>query len=363
VSNDELEQTVAAPEMVSAAPTVLVPPVPAPPVPPVHAPKPGAIRRWWRRFWRTEAMREAALPMAPQRAEFLRRARLAVEVARRVRESSEPFEGSPDPVLCHLYGHAIRCELRGLAAPRELAVQQTSADPAVHWGVIEESVLLKAVGDPEALSSVKQLVETLSLDELEGLPAAHSARLANASRTLATALLAELEIDRRITEALWLQRLLRLGLAVFLAVLAVFGVVQLKDLRERRRDVGAGKPWRASSTYYSGGCKSPAQQCEESPDYFVHTQDERNPWLEFDLGSPQRISAVRVNNRKDCCSERSTPMVVEVSTDEHTWRAVARRDAVFSSWLAQFPATNARWVRLRLDKKAPLHLTGVRILR
>ena len=108
---------------------------------------------------------------------------------------------------------------------------------------------------------------------------------------------------------------------------------------------------------------SPAQQCEESPDYFMHTQDEHDPWLEFDLGSAQRVSAVRVDNRTDCCSERTAPLVVEVSTDHQKWRAVARRDAVFSSWLGTFSPTDARWVRLRLDKQAPLHLTGVRILR
>jgi F5/8 type C domain-containing protein len=153
-----------------------------------------------------------------------------------------------------------------------------------------------------------------------------------------------------------------LGLLLAVAVLAVAGIAWGREARERARDVAVNKPWRTSSVY-AAVCVSPKQDCADGSDYFFHTQDEQSPWIEFDLGSSQRIRGVRVINRKDCCGERAVPLVVEVSTDQSRWKTVARRDAVFSSWLAEFAPVDARWVRLRLEKRAPLHLAQVRILR
>jgi hypothetical protein len=308
-------------------------------------------------------MREAAQPLPAPAAEFLRRAQVAAEVARRAVVTPEPFEGDAQPILCHLYLHSVRCALRGITARERGSAPHSGAEQASPWETLGAPFLLRALGDPQTVENVKAAVDTLTLEQLTELAPADGGRLASASKTLALALIAELEVGKRIAEALWLQRLLRVGMLLVLAGLAVVGVLQFREASERRRDVAAGKPWHASSAYSVGGCKSPAQKCDESPDYFFHTQDERNPWIEFDLGGVQRISAVRVDNRKDCCSERSAPMVVEVSSDEHAWRPVARRDTVFNSWLATFAPTGARWVRLRLDKQAPLHLTGVRILR
>ena len=61
-------------------------------------------------------MRRATSPVDATRAESLRRARNTVEVARRAVQSAEPFEGSVDPILCHLYVHSIRWALQGLAS-------------------------------------------------------------------------------------------------------------------------------------------------------------------------------------------------------------------------------------------------------
>lgn len=98
-------------------------------------------------------------------------------------------------------------------------------------------------------------------------------------------------------------------------------------------------------------------------EFFVHTQEEQSPWIEFDLGAEQKISAVRIDNRMDCCMDRAAPIVVEASSDQHHWQTAARRDSSFTSWLATFAPMNARWVRLRLEKRTSLHLRRVRILR
>ncbi len=303
--------------------------------------------------------------MAPERAELLRRARVAVDVARRALQSSEPFSGAIDPVVCELYRQSIHWSRRALDLPAMSAAEEPlTGDPhATSWAVVDAVLRQKAASDPEMRTQLKHAVDRFTFEDFANLEAAECARSASALRAVALALIAELDISKRVVEALWLQRALRVAFVAALLTVLVVVIAQLRDSAERRHDVAAGRPWRASSAYLVAGCQSPKQQCDDSPDYFFHTQEEANPWVEFDLGSPQRISAVRVDNRKDCCMERAAPMVVEVSNDERSWKTVARRDAVFTSWLGNFSPTNARWVRLRLEKRAPLHLLGVRVLR
>jgi hypothetical protein len=131
---------------------------------------------------------------------------------------------------------------------------------------------------------------------------------------------------------------------------------------EVRRDLAVGKPWRASSKYgFGGGCQSPEQTCPENVGYFFHTEEERSPWIEFDLGAARSFSVVRVEDRIDFISDRAVPLVIEVSENHRTWRAVARKETEFVTWRASFATVHARWVRLRADKKTWLHLYRVRI--
>jgi hypothetical protein len=60
---------------------------------------------------------------------------------------------------------------------------------------------------------------------------------------------------------------------------------------------------------------------------------------------------------------RATPLVIEVSKDRQTWKAVARRDEAFELWSASFAATTTRWVRERAARRTFLHLREVRIHR
>ncbi len=94
---------------------------------------------------------------------------------------------------------------------------------------------------------------------------------------------------------------------------------------------------------------------------FFHTATENGPWIEFDLSRPQRVGAVEVWNRSDCCMERAAPLVVETSMDDAHWREVARRHYSFSYWRVSFSSVEARYVRLRVDKKSQLHLESVAI--
>ena len=91
------------------------------------------------------------------------------------------------------------------------------------------------------------------------------------------------------------------------------------------------------------------------------SETENNPWVEIDLGAPTRVHRIEVINRGDCCADRATPMVVEVSTDRASWTQVARRDEDFGSWKTNFPGHIARYVRLRVLKRSVLHLQAIAV--
>jgi hypothetical protein len=162
---------------------------------------------------------------------------------------------------------------------------------------------------------------------------------------------------------LLLQRFVRIGAVLALLGLVFAGIKYATNSAEERRDLAVNKPWRTSSVYGSSGCTSPAQQCSESPDFFFHTRDESNSWLEIDLGARTAFSEVRVINRRDCCFERAVPLIIEVSDTQENFHEIARRTSSFSSWLATFTPTKARYVRLRGPSRNSLHLARVRVLR
>jgi hypothetical protein len=321
------------------------------------------LGRVWQWFWRSD-LRRLAQPLGTTQAELLRRARLAAEVARRIGNSPEPLDGSAEPIQCDLHRQSIYWSLRALnpsqnLEPSALGSELAGASP---FSGVEPSLLLKAAGNPDALRQVERALSGLTFQDFAVLPPAERANLLAALRGVGAALSAELAASERIVQALWLQRLLRLGLLFVLLAVGVALVAKVRDNAELGRDLAVGKAWRTSS--FNGGCHTPEQDCPETPDYFFHSQQEAEPWVEFDLGSKARFSAVRVDNRKDCCTERASPLVVEVSNDQQTWKTVARHEGVFGTWLAEFAATEARWVRLRVaNKQAILHLAHVRILR
>jgi hypothetical protein len=94
---------------------------------------------------------------------------------------------------------------------------------------------------------------------------------------------------------------------------------------------------------------------------FFHTTEEDKPWVEIDLGAPQKFSRVEVVNREDCCPERAVPLVIEVSDDQKNWRDVARRTEVFREWETTFNQVSARYVRARVDRRSVLHLVRLTV--
>ena len=167
-------------------------------------------------------------------------------------------------------------------------------------------------------------------------------------------------------QRVWLlraQRLTRLCI-VLVALRALVGSFVLgADWLEQRNELARDKAWHTSSTG-ANACNSPAQFCDDSPDFFFHTAEERNPWIEIDLGAPTTFSAVRIINRRDCCRERATPLIIESSDDQKSWKELSRHEGSFSSFKARFPSVKARYLRVRIPppKLTNLHLAAIRVL-
>lgn len=310
-----------------------------------------AKRNWVRRlgewFWRGAAMAQArgARASVPSRAKELeRRARLAAELGRRALEPTEPLGPGAQGLAAELYRQSAHWALQALGAepPREL--------------------LLHAAGGSEALATIRRAVSGGSFVDVFELPVRDQAELALTLRRFTQCLLDELDLPARAIDALWLHRAIALGAVLASFAVALGAALWLGHWNELRSDLAAGSPWRASSSFGEMQCLSPDQRCENSPHFFVHTKKEKDPWVEIDLGAPRKFSAVRVNNRKDCCFDRAVPLVIEVSQDQKEWRQVARRKDAFTSFRADFAPVEARWVRLRVAKQSMLHVASVRVL-
>lgn len=328
-----------------------------PPAAPVAAasPKRGGFIEW---FWRGRALREARsfrqqLPVSEREA--LARALTARELADRAHDPIDPLRsGSSLGLSISLYREAAYWALRA----QDGAYQ--GATLAALFESVPEELLSFAAGGDAGLSEVRRALVQRSFVETAELPREQLPREARVAQDFVEALLRrKLEPERRVGRLLW-QRGTRLsGLLLLLAALFVGGWLSTQRLR-LGPDLAAGKPWRASSSLYT--CTPALHRCESvNTDVFFHTQEEKDPWVEIDLGANTRFDRIEVTNRSDCCPDRAVPLVAEVSRDRTSWREVSRRTETFSVWEARFAPQNVRYVRLRVPRRSLLHLEKVTV--
>ncbi len=362
---------------------------------------------------------EATLPAKALANE--KRARTAAELARRALEPPEPFpDGPPDAIACGLYHQSIVWALKALAqltganagtavspaakeeagkaspatpkpvsgdegegegegeatadeaekrAPGTGSTSETSREPLdVEKASVEalwqagkpDQLLADCNVANEEVADVRAIVARSSFEDYAYLSNDEQVRWARKLRIVAEGLLYGLEVSTGRYNPPWLARTLRVGLLLAILIGLVWGGVSVKEWLTELDNIARGKPWVISSTY-PAGCRSPAQQCLESPNFFFHTQEQNQPWMEIDLGSPQTFTSVKIKNRQDCCAERAVPLVLEVSSDGQHWKQLARKNEVFATWHPEFPPVTARWVRLRVARKSILHLVSVDI--
>jgi hypothetical protein len=144
-----------------------------------------------------------------------------------------------------------------------------------------------------------------------------------------------------------------LAVALLAATAIVFGVFSRPNLAQ-------GKRWTASSKF--ADCDPVAKRCGGVPTaVFFHTNEEENPWFEYDLGAPLSFSSLTIMNRSDAVQDRAVPLVVEISNDRKSYREIARRTSVLDVWEPSFAPVSARYVRLRVARRSFLHLDGVEV--
>ena len=93
----------------------------------------------------------------------------------------------------------------------------------------------------------------------------------------------------------------------------------------------------------------------------VHTQQQREPWIEIDLEELRAIHRITLKNRADCCHDRGLPLVVETATEDKVWVEVARRDKAFDRLDLHFPERQARWIRIRSTANTVLHFREIKV--
>lgn len=332
----------------------------------VGLPRPSAFRRVLEWFWRGRAISELVgnSVMVPARArELERRARLCAELGRIALEPPGPLKhGSGEPVACELYRQSIYFALSSW--------QAAGADPSAGrvpnlnelWHETDQALLLNAAADLDALTEIATRVAGANFVDFAEFDREEQHRLAWELRRFVSGLLASIDRAQVALDRLRIQRLYRVGLLLFLFVIAVPSAALFREWNERRGDLARDRTWKASS-HGPPGCESPAQTCGQSPHFFFHTQEEENPWVMIDLGGKREFSEVIVENRSDCCPERVAPLVIEVGSDKNRWKQVASRPDVFSTWKASFPSVKERYVRVRSTRKTILHLARVRVLK
>jgi F5/8 type C domain len=316
-------------------------------------------------FWRGRALaqcRESAARLGEPDRVLVQRAKVSADIAGIARIPAEPLEVSTEGIACELYRQSAYWASAALAfaGPGEAAAPSELESVSAR---LDESLVRQATGGSrERFERLQSALVRGSFIYFADLQPAEQTALCLELRGLSEALLEKLDERGRAVNQIRAQRLWRLGLVLALVLGIITGSVWLREIQEQQSDLTLGNPWRASSQFETGGCTTPEQECSENGGYFFHTAEERNPWVEFDLASEHPISAVQVDNRRDCCTDRAVPLVVEVSRDRKTWQLVARRDDVFSTWRARFPTVTARWVRLRVfNQTTYLHLARVRI--
>ncbi len=148
----------------------------------------------------------------------------------------------------------------------------------------------------------------------------------------------------------------RTALTAATAVAAVLLIAVVPLLRR-----GPRYPFKASSAAHGYGDSGRLGDVAAYGVMF-HTRQEREPWVEIDLGEARPVRAVEIVNRYDCCKDRALPLLLEIAGEDHEHHEVARVSEPFDEvTLEPAGAPSARYVRLRVAGTTMFHLAAVRV--
>jgi hypothetical protein len=324
------------------------------------------VRRALDWLWRGRTIAElkAQGRLGPRGSELLRRGWICVEVAERaLRPSPLLTNGAADGPARELLREAVFWALSAERFSRDETTEPGDGSVRALWAQADRQQLVDAAGGEGALHALETCLLRERFDEFAELSPEEQASQARDLAAFARTLLTNIEAPRVKLDKFYTQRVLRTGGSFALAALLLLLVSYARNWRERDRDLARDRPYKTSSTYPVAGCKSPQQDCPESPFYFFHTLEEDRPWVEIDLGSKKRFTAIKVVNREDCCGDRTVPLAIEISSDRKSWREVARRTEAFNAWYTNISPVSARYVRAIALKKTTFHLKRFAVLR
>jgi len=328
------------------------PPGGSPPAEPSTSSKPRRAGRleWFSRSHALKEARSARAQTPPLEARRLLRARRALELADRAFDPVDALRtGSAVALALSLYREAAYWALLA----QNQALQASNLGEA--FAKADPALLLLVANGEEGLNQVRQaLVEKDFVATAEDTDQRQRQDAAVARDFVHALVQVGLEPEARVGRLL-LQRWMRILLGgLGLLTLLVGGFFAVRQLTQGP-DLAAGKPWQASSQY--AGCNLKEHLCSSTPvKIFFHTEEEDQPWVQFDLGARTRFSHVELVNRSDSGADRAFPVVIEASDQGKKWKELARRDTPYSTWRAEFAPTTARYVRARVLKRTWFHL-------
>ncbi len=122
-------------------------------------------------------------------------------------------------------------------------------------------------------------------------------------------------------------------------------------------DLARGRPVRVSSVHVPG--REGDKMVDGDPATRWESDYADQPWAAVDLGEPRRISRVTL----DWDVDRACSYKLQVSNDGTTWRDTASRyDAPGGNEIVDFPAVDARWVRVFCLEKATPYAISLKTL-
>ncbi|HYQ00895.1 MAG TPA: discoidin domain-containing protein [Polyangiaceae bacterium] len=292
--------------------------------------------------------RAAASEFTSEQREFLRRAKLALELGELAYAPGNTVRsGSTAPLATNLFRQAVYWALLS---------QRPKGDPISPeqlWSETDRSVLQSVAGNDGEYAYLSVVMRSTFVELAEGTEEAQrtgAAQLRNVAKRVVS------NAQGVIWRFEWakVKRVLRVGLVLLVPVAAVIA------LWPEKRDLAKGVPWHVSSS--AAECHPDKHECGEvKTDILFHTALEKNPWFEYDFGAPIAFSSLTIKNRSDYGQDRTVPLVVEVSNDDKSFTEVAKREAVFDVWKPSFPTQHARYLRLRIPRDSMLHLEAIKV--
>ena len=322
----------------------------------------GTPSRFWRLlrqfFWMDErmaiAVRQNYAPGQPGWEEY----ELARGAQTGASQLGESGEGEGSALLLDRAAVMLTIRAHLARAGRELGLTPAGDE---YWAALAElpvgMPLLGAMSE-EQRGLVAAALGSQGESFLAKLPPAKRSLAARAMAGLAVGLRDPLDRDVRRVGAVLFARWIKIAMAV---AIVVGGLALAIDKATTRRNLALHRPVAVVTPHPDWG-KDPNLLVDGDPTNLgFHTIEAPNQNVTIDLGRVQRIGRVVVYNRSDCCQERAVPLKIEVSKDGGQFRQVAERKEQFDKWKANFPSTDARYVRLTHLSSAAFHLSEVEV--